>query len=158
MQTPAGTTTGFALHQTRQGCFLSLSMGWLMSPARQTCWQEAAALPSLVPAPPHGLTSVPHTAAQLGLPQLLSPSSFASKPWEHSHSCCRFPASCRTEENRGKKCVSSRSPERMDVHCSELQRMCLLESQSKNPEWCQRIQHFTHSPELPTFSQQSGKL
>lgn len=39
-------------------------------------WEEAAALPSLVPPPPHALPSVSHTAAQLSLPQLLSPSSF----------------------------------------------------------------------------------
>lgn len=36
IQTPAGSTTGFALYQTRQGCFLSLWMCWLLSPARQT--------------------------------------------------------------------------------------------------------------------------
>lgn len=31
IQTPTDSTAGFALDQTRQGCFLSFSLGWLMS-------------------------------------------------------------------------------------------------------------------------------
>lgn len=109
----------FALCQPRQGCFLSLCMGWLLSPARQTWarnWdlEEAAALPRL--ASPHvpGCPTQQHSS--LSLPP--SPGD-SDTPAAH----CQQAAG---HSRRGRRCVSSRSHGRMDTHCSELQRMCLL--------------------------------
>lgn len=63
-----------------------------------------------------------------------------------------------SQQKRGKRCVTSRSLERMDIHCSELQRMCLLEAKGKIRSDVKGVSIFTHFPELPTSSQQSGKL
>lgn len=144
-------------HRRRQGCFPSLSMGWLMFP-RPESWEEAAALPSLASAPPHALTSVPTQQHSSVCPSCCSLLILPPSPVDID-----IPAA-DSQQAAGQRKIGGRGVWAAEAlkgwTCTAL--ICKgcagWKPRAKILSDVKGFSIFTHFPELPTLSQQSGKL